>query len=54
VPIKVVSDWHDTSTAMVERHYARFIGRHSDDLIRAALLDTSPTETPATVVALRP
>jgi hypothetical protein len=53
VPIKVVADWHDTSTAMIERHYGRFISRHSDDLIRAVLLDTSPAKAPANVVPLR-
>jgi hypothetical protein len=24
VPIKLVADWHDTSVAMIERHYGRF------------------------------
>jgi hypothetical protein len=53
VPIKVVADWHNTSTGQIERHYARYLSRHSDDLIRAALIDTSPVEAPANVVALR-
>ena len=53
MPIKVVADWHDTSTAMIDRHYGRFISRHSDDLIRAVLLGTSPTKAPANVVPLR-
>jgi hypothetical protein len=53
-PIKIVADWHDTSTAIIERHYGRFIKHHADDLIRAALLDTTPTSPPANVVALRP
>jgi len=52
-PIKVVSGWHDTSTAIVERHYGRFIKHHADDLIRAALLDTRPSSPPAKVIALR-
>ena len=52
-PIKVVGDWHDTSTAIIERHYGRFIKHHTDDLIRAALLDTTPLSPPANVVALR-
>jgi hypothetical protein len=32
---------HDTSVAMIERTYSRFIGDHSDALARAALLDTT-------------
>jgi hypothetical protein len=49
VPIKIAADWHDTSTGQIERHYARFIKHHADELMRAALLDTSPAE----VVPLR-
>jgi hypothetical protein len=52
-PIKVVADWHDTSTAIIERHYGRFIKHHADDLIRAALLDTAPASPADKVVALR-
>ena len=53
VPIKIVADWHDTSTAIIEKHYAKFITHHADDLIGAALLDTTPPSSPANVVALR-
>jgi hypothetical protein len=53
VPIKIVADWHDTSAHQIEKHYARYIKHHADDLIRAALIDTSPAERPAAVVALR-
>jgi hypothetical protein len=52
-PIKIVADWHDTSTAIIERHYGRFIKHHYDELVRGALLDTSPPSPPANVVALR-
>jgi len=52
-PIKITADWHDTSTAIIERHYARFIRHHADDLIRAVLLDTTSPSPPAKVVALR-
>ena len=41
VPIRVVAVNHDTSIAMVERTYSRYIGDHSDALARAALLDTT-------------
>ncbi len=40
VPIRVVAVNHDTSIAMLERTYSRFIGDHSDALARTALLDT--------------
>jgi integrase len=41
VPIRVVAVNHDTSVAMIERTYSRYIGDHSDMLARAALLDTT-------------
>src|SRR6516165_4999092 len=53
VPIKIVADWHDTSTAIIEKHYAKFITHHADDLIRSALLDTSPSTSPGKVIPLR-
>jgi integrase len=53
LPIKVVADWHDTSVAMIEAHYGRFIKHHYDELVRGALLDTSPPTAPADVVPLR-
>jgi hypothetical protein len=52
LPIKVVADWHDTSVAMIEAHYGRFLKHHYDDLVRGALLDTSPTPS-ANVLTLR-
>jgi integrase len=53
LPIKVVADWHDTSTGQIEAHYGRFLKHHYDDLVRSALLDTSPTPGAAVVVPLR-
>ena len=41
VPIRVVAVNHDTSVAMIERTYSRYIADHSDVLARGALLDTS-------------
>ena len=41
VPIRVVAVNHDTSIAMLERTYSRYIGDHSDALARAGLLDTT-------------
>jgi integrase len=42
VPIRVVAVNHDTSVAMIERTYSKYIGDHADALARAALLDTTP------------
>jgi hypothetical protein len=39
VPIRVVATTHDTSVAMIERTYSRYITDHSDVLSRAAMLD---------------
>jgi integrase len=38
-PIRVTAVLHDTSVAMIERTYSKFIGDHSDALARPALLD---------------
>jgi integrase len=38
VPIKLVASLHNTSTKMVEKHYAKYITEHSDDVSRHALL----------------
>ena len=53
VPIRVVAVNHDTSIAMLEKTYSRYIGDHSDDLVRRALLQM---EQPvgANVVPLAP
>jgi hypothetical protein len=40
-PIRVVASLHDTSVAMIERTYSKFITDHSDALSRRALLDTT-------------
>lgn len=45
VPIRVVAVNHDTSVAMLERTYSRYIGDHADALARHALLDTSAPQT---------
>ena len=39
--VRIVAVNHDTSVAMIERTYSRYIGDHSDALARAALLDTT-------------
>ena len=40
-PIRVTAVNHDTSVAMIEKTYSKYIGDHSDALARRALLDTS-------------
>jgi len=38
VPIRLVASLHNTSVAMIEKHYSRYIVEHSDDISRKALL----------------
>jgi integrase len=54
VPIRVVAVLHDTSVAMLERTYSRFIGDHSDALARAALLDIGEQDHRAKIVLILP
>jgi integrase len=41
VPIRIVAALHNTSVAMIEKTYSKFITEHSDDYSRAALLQHS-------------
>ena len=38
VPIRLVASLHNTSTAMIEKTYSKYITEHSDDISRRALL----------------
>ncbi|BBZ97461.1 hypothetical protein BRDID11004_16270 [Bradyrhizobium diazoefficiens] len=38
IPIRVTASLHNTSVAMIEKHYSRYITEHSDDISRKALL----------------
>jgi integrase len=42
VPIRVVASLHNTSVAMIERTYSKYITEHSDDISRKALLQDEP------------
>ena len=42
IPIRLVASLHNTSTAMIERTYSRYITEHSDDISRRALLQHEP------------
>lgn len=56
LPIRIVAGTKDTSVAMLEKHYARFITDHSDALHRTMLRDMAPEEDgslPGNVVAIR-
>jgi integrase len=47
VPIRIVATNHDTSVAMIERTYSKYIGDHSDALSRGTLLDITRPPEPA-------
>jgi hypothetical protein len=49
LPVRLVASAHDTSVAMVERHYSAWITDASDDLLRRAMVSL----TTASVVPLR-
>ncbi|MCK1709100.1 MULTISPECIES: tyrosine-type recombinase/integrase [unclassified Bradyrhizobium] len=52
IPIRVVASLHNTSVAMIEKHYSRYIVEHSDDISRRALLqDELPTGENVVVLA---
>jgi hypothetical protein len=39
IPIRLVASLHNTSVAMIEKHYSKFITEHAiDDIARAGLL----------------
>jgi integrase len=50
VPVRLVAAGHDTSVAMVEKTYSKYITDQGDELVRATLPDFSPVR--AKVVAL--
>jgi hypothetical protein len=53
VPVRIVAGHHDTSVAMIEKHYSRFIiGDPSEALTRATLLDFGMVSASADVVRL--
>jgi integrase len=52
VPIRLVASLHNTSVAMIERTYSRYITEHSDDISRAALLHHEPAPVAGNVVSI--
>jgi len=45
VPVRVVAVMHDTSVAMIEKNYSKFLADHSDAIARAAMLDIAEPQT---------
>jgi integrase len=53
IPIRIVATKHDTSVAMIERTYSKYIADHADALSRRAMLDLTAVEHGEKVMALR-
>jgi integrase len=54
VPVRLVASLHDTSVAMIEKHYSKYINDHADVITRRAMLDFSAgDEQTNNVVPLR-
>jgi integrase len=49
VPVRLVASSFDTSVAMIEKTYSKFIAHHGDDQMRRALFDA---DAPSKIVAL--
>ena len=52
VPTRVVAAAHDTSVLMIEQNYARYIGDHTEGLLRGVLLDVASSAPANNVVSL--
>ena len=52
LPVRIVAGLHDTSTAMIERHYSAYILDMADELARQAIVSlTTAAPTPIRVAA---
>lgn len=51
LPLRLVAALHDTSTAMIERHYAKHIADGLEDMARAAIVPLAPQGGDARVVS---
>lgn len=52
LPIRLVAALHDTSTAMIERHYAKWITSGLEDLARSAIAPMVPQNEEAAIIPL--
>jgi hypothetical protein len=48
-PIRIIAVGHDSSVAMIERHYSAELAHFVDDIARAALLDTGTRRPPSSL-----
>lgn len=53
LPIRLVAALHDTSTVMIERHYAMWITTGLEDMARAAIVPLVPAEDGARIVEFK-
>lgn len=53
-PVRVVATAHDTSVAMIEKTYSRYIADHADALLRAGMFNTEIADAAGKVVPIRP
>jgi hypothetical protein len=44
LPLRLVAAMHDTSTTMIERHYAKWITSGLEEMARAAIVPLAPAE----------
>ncbi|HLG89105.1 MAG TPA: hypothetical protein VKZ79_18130 [Alphaproteobacteria bacterium] len=44
VPVRVVAVMHDTSVAMIEKNYSKYLADHADVIARAAILDLGASQ----------
>jgi integrase len=52
VPVRLTASLHNTSAAMVEKHYSKHIAEHGDEHARAALLQHEPPSVATNVVPI--
>jgi integrase len=52
IPVRVVATHHDTSVAMIERTYSKYILDHTDALTRRALLDLNSVLPASNIVSI--
>jgi integrase len=52
VPLQLVASSHDTSAAIIAKHYARYITDNSDTVLRRAMLDLSAISLAPNVVTI--
>jgi hypothetical protein len=54
LPIRLVAAAHDTSVAMIEKHYAKWITSGLEEMARAAIVPLMPPARSGKVVQMAP